>query len=127
MAAPFATVEDLREHLADLPAEREQDAAQKIKEASLRIRGLYPDIDARIANGRPDIDAVVMIVCGMVKRAMDVADGFENVDNINAQAGPFGQTVTFKNTDGKLYLTLDDKRLLSANRSGGKAFSTMPS
>lgn len=127
MAAPFATVDDLRAHWRELPVEREPDAAQKLKEASIEIRGLYPDIDARIANGRPDVEVVVLVTCRMVRRAMDVAEGLENIANISNQAGPFGQTTTFKNTDGKLYLTLSDKRLLSPQRGGGKAFSTMPS
>lgn len=125
MAEPFATLENLRGEWAELPEDREAEATRKLAKASRRIRELYPRTDARIAAGSLDPDSVMDIVCDMVKRAMDVAPGFENVDNINQQAGPFGATTTFKNTDGKIYFTADEKRVL-AGRLSGKPFSTQP-
>lgn len=116
MAEPFATVADLRGEWADLPSDREAEATRKLAKASRRIRELYPRTDARIESGLLDPDSVMDIVCDMVKRAMDIAAGFENVDNINQQAGPFGATTTFKNTDGKIYLTADEKRVLAGRR-----------
>lgn len=122
MAEPFATLADLRGEWDALPTEREDEATRKLAKASRRVRELYPQTDARIAAGSLDPDSVMDIVCDMVKRAMDIVAGFENVDNINQQAGPFGATTTFKNTDGKIYLTADEKRVL-AGRLSGKPFT----
>ena len=70
MATPFATLEDLRLHWSELPAEREADAEQKLAEASIILRALYSGIDAKIASGQVDSDVVKLIVCRMVKRSL---------------------------------------------------------
>lgn len=126
MAEPFATVMDLRARWLTLPVEDEPDAEMKLAIASRQIRARPWNVDARIAAGTLDPETVKDVVCAMVKRAMDVDEDLENVANINAQAGPFGQTVSFKNTDGAIYIGKADIRLLAPPRSG-RAFSTMPS
>lgn len=125
MAEPFATLADLRARWPGLPVDDEAEADMKLAIASRQIRARPWFVDARIAAGTLDPETVKDVVCAMVKRAMDVDADLENVANINAQAGPFGQTISFKNTDGAIYIGKSDVRLLAPPRSG-RAFSTMP-
>lgn len=128
MEPPFATPGDLHEHWAELPSDREADAAQKLIEASIEIRALYPDVDARIAAMTLDPDVPKLVVCRMVKRAMDNASrgGLDGIGSVQESAGPFAQTLNFTNPDGNLYLSKSDKRLLIAGRSGRKAWTIHP-
>jgi len=128
MAAPYATLTDLRAHWAALPVDREAEATQKLVEASTEIRALYPDIDGRIAMAKLDPDIPRLVVCRMVKRSMDAPDNqIAGVGQIQNTAGPFGQTFSFTNPDGNVYLSKSDKALLSAGRSKRAAFTIMPS
>lgn len=128
MATPFADIEDLRKHWSKLPFEDEEDAGQKLVEASIEVRALYPDIDSRILSGRLDPDAPKLVVCRMVKRAMDNADNGvpSGVGSVQESAGPFAQTLNFTNPDGNLYLSKSDKRLLAAGRAGRQAWTIHP-
>lgn len=119
MATPFATLGDLRLHWSALPVAKEDDAEQKLIEASIEIRAQYPDIDANIAAGRVDADAVKLVACRMVKRSMDVVEGQENVAQQGVGTGPFSFQTTFRNTDGALYIGKNDRRLLAPPRRRG--------
>lgn len=128
MAPPFASVADLRDHWAELPYDREDEAAQKLIEASIEIRALYPDVDARIVALTLDPDVPKLVVCRMVKRAMDNASrgGMDGIGSVQESAGPFAQTLNFTNPDGNLYLSKSDKRLLAAGRPSRKAWTIHP-
>lgn len=126
MAEPFATIEDLRSHWPDLPAEREDEATQKLKEASIIIRGLYSGIDAKIASGQVDAEILTLIVCRMVKRALLASiNDVEGIASRNETAGGVSMGFSFSNPNGNLYLTKDDKNLLGGGRRG-KAFMIVP-
>lgn len=129
MAEPFAVLPDLRSHWSKLPAADEDEAAQKLIEASIEVRVLYPDVDSRISSGTLDSDVPKLVVCRMVKRAMDNASrgGMDGIGSVQESAGPFAQTLNFTNPDGNLYLSKSDKRLLSAGRPGRKAWTIHPS
>lgn len=137
MATPFATLADLRTHWSKLPAADEDDAEQKLAEASIEVRSLYRDVDSRIAlwvadNSNPlglDPDVPRLVVCRMVKRAMDNASrgGLDGVNSVQESTGPFAQTLNFTNPEGNLYLSKSDKRLLAAGRPGRQAWTIMPS
>lgn len=127
MAESFATIIDLRAHWPQLPSEDEDEATQKLKEASLKIRARYRDIDARITSGELDKDLVVLVVCRMVKRAMDIPEDVpDNAQQLSFGAGSFQQSMTFRNTDGALYLGREDLRDLAPQDSEGKFFNIMP-
>ena len=129
MAADYATLEDLRKHWPTLPAEEEQEAQQKLHEASVEVRALYPELDGRIASQDLDPDVPRMVVCRMVKRAMTGADLAETPAAGMAQftvgTGPFSFTGTPRSPDGSLYLSGADKRLLSSRRNK-RPFTTLP-
>lgn len=123
----FASVMDLKNHWPALLTEREVEAAQKLSEASTEIRALYPDVDARVESGALSGDVPRLVVCRMVKRAMDSPGGqMAGVNQIQQSAGPFGQTLSFTNPDGNIYLSKSDKALLGAGRAGRKAFTIYP-
>jgi len=125
--AAYAKLADLRKHWPGLPEDREDEAEQKLDEASIEVRALYPDVDARLAAGTLDPDVPRLVVCRMVKRAMDTSRGeLAGVGNIQESAGPFARTMTFTNPDGNLYLSKADKRLLAAGRPARKAWTIHP-
>jgi hypothetical protein len=132
VAADYATLADLKLHWSGLPAEDDDDATQKLHEASVEVRGNYPAIDQRItvavADGGMDPDIPKLVVCRMVKRAMDITEdaptaGFESVQ---FGTGPFSMGGKVLNPDGNLYLTAADKRLLGKSRPRGQAWTIHP-
>ena len=127
MTIQYASVSDLQQHWPALPVDREAEAAQKLFEATVEVRALYPDVDRRIQAEELDLSVPALVVCRMVKRAMDSPDGqVAGVNQIQQSAGPFGQTLSFTNPDGNVYLSKSDKALLSAGRVRGKAFTIHP-
>lgn len=127
MATSYATLANLRSHWAALPEIREEEATQKLFEASVEVRALYPDVDRRLATEELDSSVPELVVCRMVKRAMDAPENqVAGVGQIQNSAGPFGQTLSFTNPDGNVYLSKSDKALLSAGRARGKAFTVHP-
>lgn len=132
MAADYATLADLKAHWSALPVEDEADATQKLHEASIEIRGNYPDIDARLStsveDGGMDPDIPKLVATRMVKRAMDVSDeaptaGFESVQ---FGTGPFSMGGKVHNPDGNVYLSAADKRLLAKSRRRKQAWTIQP-
>lgn len=129
MAADYASLADLKEHWSALPAEDEEEAQQKLHEASVEVRGLYPDLDARIAGGSLDADVPKLVVNRMVKRALEPRD--ENAppagtESFQVGAGPFTMGGKIANPDDALYLTAADKRLLGRSRPKAKAWTIHP-
>ncbi|MEV8149950.1 hypothetical protein AB0O52_17620 [Arthrobacter sp. NPDC080073] len=119
MAADYATLEDLQEHWSALPAAKESEAQQKLHEASVEVCALYPDLDGRIIGGLIDADVPRLVVCRMVKRALEPKD--ENgppagMESFQFGAGPFSMGGKMANPDGSLYLTAADKRLLAKSK-----------
>ena len=132
MASDYATLADLKLHWPDLPADVEATAEHKLHEASVEVRGNYPDLDQRLAAsveaGGIDPDIPRLVVSRMVKRAMDVSEdeptaGFES---FQFGTGPFSMGGKLRNPDGDLYLTAADKRLLGKSRPRRQAWTIHP-
>lgn len=130
MAEPFATLDDLVKHWPGIPDELREVAETKLAEASTIIRGLYPGIDARISEGRLDVDVVKLVVCQMVattlKRELDASEG-DDVSQQTFTAGMFSQSLSFRAREASLFLTKLHRQLLSGggNRNR-KAFMIIP-
>lgn len=126
MSEPFATYDDLEDRWRPLTAEEQAKATVLLGDASGIIRDEAPDVDARIAAGKLDANTPLMIACSMVKRAMAGGGELDGVSTNNIQTGPFGQTLSYSNPMGNLYLTKAEKARLHV---AGKAFSidTAPS
>ena len=128
MAADYATLADLKAHWSALPAGGDEDANQKLHEASIEVRGNYPDLDARIADKVMDPDIPKLVVCRMVKRALDVSEDAPTagLESFQFGAGPFALGGKVHNPDGNLYLNAADKRLLGRSRPRKQAFTIHP-
>jgi hypothetical protein len=117
-AAPFATPSDVEDRWRDLTDAEEARAEVLLGDASRIVRRRWPDIDARIAAGDLDADDVLMVVAGMVKRAMLGPD----VDGVTEQteaAGPFSVARKYSNPLGNLYLSASDIETLAAGEPSG--------
>ena len=132
MAADYATLADLKLHWPALPAEDEPEATQKLHEASIEVRGNYPDIDARLSisveDGGMDPDIPKLVVTRMVKRSMDVAEEAPTagLETFQFGTGPFSVGGKVYNPDGSIYLSAADKRLLSKSRPRRQAWTIHP-
>lgn len=132
MAADYATLADLKLHWPGLLAEDETEATQKLHEASVEVRGDYPDVDARISisveDGGMDPDIPKLVVNRMVKRAMDVTKDAPTagLESIQFGTGPFSMGGKVHNPDGNVYLSAADKRLLGKSRPRGQAWTIHP-
>lgn len=119
--AAYATVSDLEARWRTLSDDEKAIAGVLLEDASLWLRTWFPDLDARIEAGSPDPGVPLMIVCSMVKRAMLASDreGEENSQN-TATMGPFTATtqVVFRNPEGNLYLTAQERDALDGRPSG---------
>jgi hypothetical protein len=125
---PLATLADLKAHWSGLPADKEDDAEQKLMEASVIIRELYP-VDARIKAGTLNPDTVRLVVCQMVKAALDVDETEMPADVSQASftTGPFTQNLSFRSRDGNLFLTKLQRQLLTGGGARSrKAFTITP-
>lgn len=132
MAGDYATLADLKKHWPALPADLEAEATQKLYEASVEIRGNYPDIDQRIliapADGGMDPGIPRLVATRMVKRSLDVADDAppSGMESFTVGTGPFQFGGKLSNPDGNIYLTAADKRLLGKSRPRKQAWTIHP-
>lgn len=126
--ADYATLEDLKRHWPGLPADRDTEATQKLHEAAIEVRALYPDIDSRLESTALDWDVVQLVVVRMVKRAMDVQgdSATAGLESFQYSTGPFSMSGKVSNPDGNLYLTAADKRLLSSPKPARVAWTIRP-
>lgn len=122
MGAAYATVSDLEARWRTLDEDERAVAEVKLSDASVYLRGRVPDLDQRVADGVLDPDIPKIVVCGMVKRAMNTpglgADG--GLASAQQSAGPFSQSLTYSNPDGNLFLSKAEKQLLGIGK--GRAF-----
>lgn len=130
--ADYADLADLKNHWPGLPDGDTLEATQKLHEASVEVRGNYPDLDRLltipVADGGMDPDVPRLVVSRMVKRSMDVSENAPpaGVESFTMGAGPFQFGGKVSNPDGNLYLTAADKRLLGRTRPRGKAWTIHP-
>lgn len=132
MAADYSTLAALKAHWPALPVADEPEAAQKIHEASIEVRGNYPDLDYRLTlpltDGGMDPEIPKLVVNRMVKRAMasDDAGTPQGFETVQFGTGPFTMGGKVLNPDGNVYLSAADKRLLATSRPARKAFTVHP-
>lgn len=125
----LASLADLKAHW---PETTDTDAVltQKLHEASVEVRALYPDVDARIASGALDADVPRLVVSRMVKRALrSVTVGAQDASGFtqfSATGGPVAFSGTVANPDGAMYLSAADRRLLATGGPGRRAFTIHP-
>jgi len=107
----YATSTDLAVRWRVLSNEEASQADILLGDAAVWLRVWFPDLDARIESGDVDAQAAVMLSCAMVKRAM-LASGHEGQSSGMSVMGPFTTQVAFRNPEGNLYITEQEKVLL---------------
>lgn len=129
MGAVYATVADLIVHWPKFPVGSEDEAEQKLLEASIEVRSNFPDVDRRLSLGVLDAEVPRLVVCRMVKRALNVDDAEAlptgGMESVQFGAGPFQFSGKPSNPDGNIYMSAGDKRLLRPHQDT-QAFSIHP-
>lgn len=115
----YATVSDLEARWRALSTSESDVAQTLLDDASLKINAVA-NVDARISDGTLNLGVAKIVVCGMVKRAMQTSY-LAGVSQASETAGPFSRSQTFSNPTGDLYLSKEEKRLLGL--VGQRAFS----
>ncbi|MEU3599889.1 hypothetical protein ABZ714_14355 [Streptomyces sp. NPDC006798] len=111
---------------SDLPATQPQ-VETLLSDAEAILLREFPNLVADVTAGTIPESLVVMVEVNMVTRRLRNPAG---VRSIQEGAGPYQQTITHGGDDpGSLYLTDEERRLLSSNTYKNKAFSidTTPS
>ncbi|NKU21738.1 hypothetical protein GS907_24570 [Rhodococcus hoagii] len=117
--AAFATATDLSKRWKGYHSDDEALATQLLADASLWIRAWVPDAAAYA--GKQDVaDALEMVACSMVKRAMTNEDA-DGLESRSETVGPYTEQVAFRNPDGNLYLTKGEQALLDGLCGGNTA------
>jgi hypothetical protein len=120
MAVSYAIPGDVGARWRPL-TDSEADTAQVlIEDASDIIRTRWTGVDAAVVSGAVPRETLRRIVCGMVRRAMVVADS-AGVESQSQTAGPFSLTSKFANPTGDLYLTGADVAALDSLLGAGAA------
>lgn len=117
--AAFATSADLKRRWKGYRDADEELATQLLADASLWIRAWVPDAAAYA--GKTDVaDALTMVACAMVKRAMANEDA-DGIESRSETVGPYSEQVAFRNPDGNLYMTKSEQSLLDGLCGGNTA------
>ncbi|MBG9334109.1 hypothetical protein I4J42_09880 [Corynebacterium belfantii] len=105
----FATRSDLELRWADA-VDSGADLEALLADASLWVATLYqvPDQPSDRLAG-----VLRLIVCAMVKRAL-LSEGTDHLDSVSETAGPFSQSLSFRNSEGNFFLTAAEKALLES-------------
>lgn len=107
MGDPFADNTDVAVRWRPLNTNEQAQADALCQDASAVIRARFPGIDSQVVGGTVDGDVLIMVVAGMVKRAMiGGADGVTS--QTEALPGGFSRGQTFANPLGNVFLTAAD-------------------
>ena len=119
----YATYSDVANRWTDsvdLPATQPQ-VETLLSDAEAILLREFPNLVTDLAEAAIPESLVVMVEVAMVTRRLRNPAG---VRSIQEGAGPFQQTITHGGDDpGSLYLTDEERRLLSTNAYKNKAFS----
>lgn len=115
----FATTTDLASRWKGYDPADNALAEQLLADASVWIRAWVPTADTCAATAGA-ADALTMVACSMVKRALINTDT-EGQSSMTDTTGPWSLQVAFRNPDGNLYLTNAEKQLLDGLCGGNTA------
>lgn len=123
----FATVDDLT---ARYTGTVDPDTAETLLEdASFWLGVWVPGLDTAVTTSSDVATAAMLLVVAMVKRALTAqAADVPGVQSITNSAGPYNQSVTYRNPEGNLYLYANElESITSLLRSSRAAAVSMRS
>lgn len=109
----FATLPDLKLRWPTLPVASEAQATQLLLDASLWIRAWFPGVEGSAAGNVDLTEALTMVCCSIVKRAMVNGDR-EGVTSYGETIDAYSEQVVLRNPDGNLYVTKAERELLES-------------
>lgn len=104
----FATADDVRLRWAGAPANDGLIEAV-LEDAAVWLRAWYPSIPAEPSDTL--LSALRMVSVSMVKRSLLSADN-GHLESMTDTAGPFSQARSFRNPEGNLFLTAQERTML---------------
>lgn len=110
MPAAFATPDDVAARWRPLTDAETAVAATLVGDASTLIRQRFPGIDAQVTSGAVSADVLMIVVAGMVRRALIAPD--DGVSQESATIGPHSATQTYANPMRNIFLTDADLTLI---------------
>ncbi len=117
--AAFASKDNLVGRWKGAAEVDEEQVDRLLADASIWIRAWVPNADA-YAGSESVGDALEMVACSMVKRALINEDN-EGQTSMTDTTGPYSLQVAFRNPDGNLYMTNAEKSLLDGLCGGNTA------
>lgn len=115
MPAPYATYPDLEVRWRALSEEEKDKAEALLGDASFWLRQWFPAETARFDAGAADATGALILVCNMVRRALQNTDNI-GVSTASEAVGPFNRNRTYSNPDGNLYITAQEQTLIQSGR-----------
>ncbi|TSD48580.1 hypothetical protein FFI94_022210 [Rhodococcus sp. KBS0724] len=111
MATPFATIVDLKSRPSALTEAQMDGSGQLLKDASLWMRVWFPGAADAIGSNEDLAEALSMVCCSMVKRAL-IAGEREGLTSHSETIDGYAEQVVLSNPDGNLYVTNAEKDLI---------------
>lgn len=109
----FAELPELEIRWRSLSTTERPKATQLLGDASRMVVRFYPAVPARVTTD-PDLASdVAMVVCNMVRRAMDSDGTPANVGEETDRRGPFAITRKFSTPAGELNFTAREEAILA--------------
>ncbi|MDG3012461.1 hypothetical protein G4X40_20180 [Rhodococcus sp. D2-41] len=112
MSQSFATTDDLQKRWRGYNPADGQVAEELLVDAALWLSAWFPGA-AAAAETNPELaQALLMVSCSMVKRALLNGDTEGQASN-SETVGPFAYQVAYRNPDGNLYILAAERDLLA--------------
>lgn len=103
MGAVYATTQDVTDLWRALTADETTQATALLSKASAVLRSRMPSIDARLATGTIDVEALATVVAAMVTRVM------QNPEGMRSEGGDgYTYTIDSSRSSGALQPTADE-------------------
>lgn len=113
----LATLEHVQA-LRPLPEPQQARMRALLGRASRLIRSRWPNVDARIASGSLDKDAVADVVVTLALSAFAAPDN-PNVTRHDKTAGPFRESIAYSSSGAGMVITADMERLFNGSARVG--------
>lgn len=115
----FATVSDLEARWRDLSEDEEERASVLLDDAAVYLESLVV-VDPE---NEHQADALMIVSCNIVRRAMNVTDDLFGVSDATMTADIYSQRLTYSNPGGNFYITKAERKMLGI---GGSIQSLRP-
>lgn len=119
---PYAELADLQDRFPRTLTAEEQDRADiLLEDASFWLGVWVPGLEDAAADDQRVATAAKLLTVAMVRRTLTAPTLDDGVQSITQQAGPYQNTVAYRNPDGNLYLYARELDTLNGLIRGSQA------